>query len=350
MASLPKMAETDPAPSKPIAVDERGMENNLYAPIPTPLPKTHSGHSWTPIQNFSCFKDLPAEIRIMIWKMAAGSGLKEILEIQPLPSGNPFPLQEELAVFKVKMDKTRMNVAQACYESWEIIRGRSPVSNWPRTPMRTCMDQNLDTVMFHADISFEKYWMKPKTMIGNAQHIIVQMDDDCYSDILDEILPTAYRRRGIKDGYIPSVRTISCVVDTFRIPSNAEALVRKHFSAQVPFVLDLDDDEQINKMAAILDHQVGQSLGLGNETLMSIAFREECLNTRLNLASFIERIQRRVRDNAARGNFQGLEVPDVKRVLLILDEFDERPNIPLLDGDWALGVLGMHPFESVMMI
>ncbi|KAI1088219.1 hypothetical protein F5B19DRAFT_472208 [Rostrohypoxylon terebratum] len=340
-----RKAGVDLVPSQAVTLHENKMENYLPMPIPT----SPSGPFRATTSEFPCFKQLPAEIRIMIWEMAASSGLKEILEIQPLPSGNPLSSQGELAVFKVKMDKTRMNVAQACYESWEILRGQSSVSNWPRTPMQTCMDQDLDTLMFHADISFERYWMKPKTIIGNAQHIIVQMDDDYYSDILDSILPTAFGRR-IEGGKIPSIKTISCVVDTFRIPSNAKALIRKHFSAQVPFVVDLDDDEQINKMAVILDHEVGQSLELGNETLMSIALHEECLNTRLNLANFIERVKRRIRDNAVMGNFKSPELPDVKRVLLILDEFDERPDTPLLDRNWALEVLGMHPFECVTMM
>ncbi|KAI0880332.1 uncharacterized protein GGS22DRAFT_175373 [Annulohypoxylon maeteangense] len=76
--------------------------------------------------------------------MAAGPKLKELFELKPLDSEDLLPPEGTQATFKVKMDRSRTNIAQTCYESWEILHGPPKVFDWPLTPMRTYMDPELD--------------------------------------------------------------------------------------------------------------------------------------------------------------------------------------------------------------
>ncbi|KAI1205318.1 uncharacterized protein F4807DRAFT_287973 [Annulohypoxylon truncatum] len=284
-----------------------------------------TSHNSTEPQTFHPFMMLPAELRIMIWKLAAGPRFKEILEIKPLDSEDPLPQGGKLAVFKVKMDVTRMKVAQACYEAWEIIRGPLKISAWPHTPMQTYMDPHLDSLMIHSDIDLDAFWMSPDCLIGNARHLILDADEYFALDILDDI-PAS---RKIKSGFLSSVETISVVVVTFRIPAKVADLYRERFSTQVPFVIDIDDIGQIAWMTLAL-YVAMKSLS------MSIAFIEECLDNRQYWTTFPSGITQRIQVNLAAANVQDGKIPDIKRVMLILDETDKRSDVQLMDEEWAM--------------
>ncbi|KAI1454247.1 hypothetical protein F4805DRAFT_328711 [Annulohypoxylon moriforme] len=279
-------------------------------------------------QHFHLFKMLPPEIRIKIWNMAAGSKLKEIFELQPLGSENPLPPAGKLAVFKVKMDRSRIGVARTCYESWEIIQGLSKVSDWPLTPMRTRMDPNLDSLMIHADVDLKKFWMTPEKVIGDARHLIFIIDELWTLPILDDIPASS-----IKNGSVSSVETISIIFETFILPSSATAQVHQQFSAQIPFVIDIEDTTQIDRVATIIDNALEQNSGFKSEISTRAGFYEAYDRLANPTHDFCERIRERIRANIDTTDdvTQDHKIPDIKRVYLFLDESDKMFHAQKLD-------------------
>ncbi|KAI2463087.1 hypothetical protein F4781DRAFT_441160 [Annulohypoxylon bovei var. microspora] len=288
-------------------------------------------HASTKPQEFHLFKQLPAELRIQIWKMAAEPKLKEIFELQQLDSNDPLPQDGKLAVFKVKMDRNRMNVAQTCYESWEILQGNPQSTDWPLTPMRTYIYPSLDSLMLHSDIQIDGFWMTPEQLIGNAQHLIINPDEDFALSIIDDISESTK----LNNNYLSSIKSMSIVIESLRLPVQANALVRERLSAQVPLVIDLDDAAQIKTMAKILDDTWCDFLGpvYPEKEKKTSSFVEECAILRNKSTHCCSDIRQRIQDNMAAEStvdYQDQKLPEIKRVMLLVDAFDKTPNIAML--------------------